>query len=450
MFRKVLIANRGEIALRVIRACRELGIRSVAVYSEADANALHVQMADEAYCIGPAPASRSYLHVPSIIEVASKAGVDAIHPGYGFLAENAHFAAVCKTWGITFIGPSPEAIEQMGYKSLAREKMIAANVPVIPGTEGTIQNEQQGLAVAEEIGYPVLVKASAGGGGRGIRIAHDPNELREAMIAASREAEAAFGNGELYIEKFLEDPRHVEIQILADQEGNTIHLGERECSVQRRRQKVIEEAPSPIMTPELREAMAQAAIRAAQAVRYINAGTVEFLVDKHGNFYFIEMNTRIQVEHPVTEWITGVDIVKEQIAIAAGETLRYRQADIVPRGWAIECRINAEDPDNRFMPSPGTITTFKAPAGPGVRLDEGIAEGQAVQPFYDSLIAKLVVWGRDREEARQRMLRALAEMQVEGIRTNISLHQRILQHPDFAAGRIHTRWLEDQLLAPTP
>lgn len=447
MFRKILVANRGEIAVRIIRACKELGIPTVAVYSEPDESALHVQMADEAYCIGPASAIRSYLHVPSIIEVASKAGVDAIHPGYGFLAENAHFAAVCKTWGITFIGPSPESIDQMGFKSVAREKMIAANVPVIPGTEGIIRSEEEALATANAIGYPVLIKAAAGGGGRGIRIAYSDSELREAMTAASREAEAAFGNGDLYLEKFLEEPRHIEIQILADNEGNVIHLGERECSIQRRRQKLLEEGPSPALTPEIREAMCQAAVRAAQAVNYVNAGTVEFLVDKHGNFYFIEMNTRIQVEHPVTEAITGIDIVKEQIAIAAGYPLRLRQEDVTTRGWAIECRINAENPDNRFMPSPGTITAFNKPSGPGIRLDEGVLAGHTVQPYYDSLVGKLIAWGRDREEARRRMARALEEFRIEGVHTTVDLHRRIINHPDFIEGKVHTLWLEEHLLA---
>lgn len=447
MFRKILIANRGEIAVRIIRACKELNITTVAVYSEPDENALHVQMADEAYCIGPASAIRSYLHVPSIVEVASKAKVDAIHPGYGFLAENAHFAAVCKTWGITFIGPSPEAIDQMGFKSVAREKMIAADVPVIPGTEGVIKDLDEAVKTADRIGYPVLIKAAAGGGGRGIRVVYSESELKEAMASASREAEAAFGNGDLYLEKFLEDPRHVEVQIIADNEGNVIHLGERECSIQRRRQKLLEEGPSPAVSPELRESMCQAAIRAAQAVNYVNAGTVEFLVDKHGNFYFIEMNTRIQVEHPVTECITGVDIVKEQIAIAAGQPLSIKQEDISPRGWAIECRINAEDPSNRFMPSPGTITQLIPPAGPGIRLDEGVIAGNTVQPYYDSLIAKLIAWGKDREEARCRMARALDELKIEGIKTTVDLHRRIINHPDFIAGKTHTRWLEDQLLA---
>jgi len=361
MFRKILVANRGEIAVRILRACRELGIATVAIYSEADRDAPHVHMADEAYCVGPAPAGQSYLNVAAIIEVAGKAGVDAVHPGYGFLAENAHFAAVCRSWGLTFIGPGPEAIEQMGLKSLARRRMAAAGVPVIPGTEEAVRDEAEALRAAAEIGYPVLVKAAAGGGGRGIRVAHDEAELREALAAAGREAAAAFGSGDLYLEKFLEEPRHVEVQVLADAEGNVIHLGERECSVQRRRQKLLEESPSPAVSPDLRRRITEAAVRAAQAVNYVNAGTVEFLVDRHGNFYFIEMNTRIQVEHPVTELVTGIDLVKAQIAVAAGEPLPFHQDDVTFQGWAIECRINAEDPDNRFMPSPGTITAFVPP-----------------------------------------------------------------------------------------
>ena len=447
MFQKILIANRGEIAVRIIRACRELGIRTVAVYSEADADALHVAMADEAYCIGPPPAPRSYLHIPSLIEAASKAGVDAIHPGYGFLSENAHFAAVCKTWGIEFIGPSPEAIETMGLKSLAREAMRRAGVPVVPGSEGTVDDEDEALRIARDIGYPVLVKAAAGGGGRGIRVARDEQELVQALASARREAESTFGNGAVYLEKFLEEPRHIEIQVIADKHGHTLHLGERECSVQRRRQKLIEEAPSPAMTPELRQRMAEAAIRAAEAVEYVGAGTVEFLVDRDGNFYFIEMNTRIQVEHPVTELVTGIDLVKEQIRVAAGEPLSFTQDQVEFRGWAMECRINAEDPGNRFLPSPGTITLWEPPGGPGVRLDAGFRAGTTVQPFYDSLVGKLIVWGRDRQEAIARMRRALDEFRIEGIRTTIPLYREILQRDDFRQGRFHTRWLEEEVLA---
>lgn len=450
MLKKVLIANRGEIAVRVIRACKELGISAVAIFSEADENSLHVQYADEAYCVGPAPSLKSYLNVPAIIEVAGKCGADAIHPGYGFLAENSHFAAVCKTWGIEFIGPSAEAIDQMGYKTVAREKMLQSGVPVIPGTDSAIRDDQEALAIAAEIGYPVLVKASAGGGGRGIRIAHDHDELVKALESARREAGSVFGNSEVYLEKYLEEPRHVEFQILADKHGNVIHLGERESSIQRRRQKVLEEAPSPIVTPELRQEMSAAAVQAARAVGYTSAGTVEFLVDKNGKFYFIEMNTRIQVEHPTTEMITGVDLVKEQLRVAAGEELKYRQEDIHLRGWSIECRINAEDPENKFLPSPGTISTYQTPGGPGVRVDSGAFAGYTVQPFYDSLIAKLVVWGADREEALRRMLRALEEFRVEGIKTTIPLHKRLIRHEAFAAGAVHTRFLEEVILAGQP
>lgn len=446
MFKKVLIANRGEIALRVIRACKELGIRTVAIFSEPDETSLHVQYADEAYCVGPAPSTKSYLRVPNIIEIASKCGADAIHPGYGFLAENSHFAAVCKTWGIEFIGPSAEAIDQMGYKSVAREKMAKAGVPVIPGTESTVASEEEALSTAEQIGYPILVKAAAGGGGRGIRIANNNEELLKSLESARREAASTFGNPEVYLEKYLEEPRHVEFQVLADKHGNAIHLGERESSIQRRRQKILEEAPCPIVTPELREKMAIAALRAAEAVRYTSAGTVEFLVDRHGNFYFMEMNTRIQVEHPVTEMITGVDLVKEQIRIAAGEELSMRQEDIRFHGWSIECRINAEDPNNNFLPSPGTITEYETPGGPGVRVDSAAFSGYVVQPFYDSMIAKLITWGRDRDEAIARMLRALAEYKIEGIKTTIPLHTEVLRHPAFQSGDVHTLFLEEVVL----
>ncbi|HEY8394396.1 MAG TPA: acetyl-CoA carboxylase biotin carboxylase subunit, partial [Thermaerobacter sp.] len=432
---------------RVIRACRELGIRTVAVFSEADEDSLHVALADEAYCIGPAPATRSYLHIPSLIEAASKAGVDAIHPGYGFLAENAHFAAVCKTWGIEFIGPPPEAIETMGLKSRAREAMVRAGVPVVPGSEGTVASDEEAIEIAEEIGYPVLIKAAAGGGGRGIRVARNRDEMLDALAAARREAEASFGNGDVYVEKFLEEPRHVEIQVVADKHGHVVHLGERECSVQRRRQKLIEEAPSPAVDPELRARMAEAALRAAAAVDYVGAGTVEFLLDRHGNFYFIEMNTRIQVEHPVTEAITGIDLVKEQIRIAAGEPLSFRQEDVRFNGWAMECRINAEDPANRFLPSPGTITAWEEPGGPGIRVDSGVRSGSVVQPYYDSLVAKLIAWGRDREEAIARMERALGEFRIEGIKTTVPLYQQILARDDFRRGAFHTRWLEEEVLA---
>ncbi len=450
MFQKVLIANRGEIAARVIRACRELGITTVAIYSEADRDALHVRMADEAYCVGPALDTKSYLNIPVIIETAVKARADAIHPGYGFLSENPHFAAVCRTWGLDFIGPDPEAIERMGSKSLARQMMIQAGVPVVPGTLGTIEAVAKWDPLkepdAEELGYPVLVKAVAGGGGRGIRIARTPAELRETLEAARREAARFFGSGEVYLEKYLEEPRHIEVQVLADRHGGMVHLFERECSIQRRRQKIIEEAPSPALGPEQREAICQAALRAARAVNYSSTGTVEFLLDKDGNFYFCEMNTRIQVEHPITELITGIDLVKEQIRVAAGEPLRWTQEEIQRRGWAIECRITAEDPDNRLMPSPGVITTWEVPGGPGVRVDGGVYTGYEVPPFYDSLLAKLAVWGEDREEAVRRALRALDEFRVEGIKTIIPLHKTILAHEDFRTGRIHTQFLEDVIL----
>lgn len=446
MFRRVLIANRGEIAVRIIRACQEVGVEPVVVYSEADADSLHVELADEAVCIGPPQPLQSYLNIERIIEAARRLGADAIHPGYGFLAENADFARSCAEHGLTFIGPSPEAIRVMGLKAEARRVAMAAGVPVVPGSEGTVRDAAEAAAVAREIGYPLLIKASAGGGGRGIRVVRDDEELAPALTAAGREAAAAFGNAEVYLERYLEEPRHVEVQILADRYGNFVHLGERECSVQRRRQKIIEEAPSPALTPQLRQAMTDAALRIARAIGYVNAGTVEFILDREGNFYFIEMNTRIQVEHPLTELITGIDIVKMQLAIAAGEPLPIRQDDVEFRGWALECRITAEDPDNSFLPWPGTITAYRAPSGPGVRVDEGIQSGYKVQPWYDSLLAKVITWGMDREEARRRMLRALREFRIEGVRTIIKLQQRILEHPRFVAGNVHTRWLEEEFL----
>lgn len=446
MYAKILVANRGEIAVRVIRACRELGIGTVAIYSEADAGAPHVAMADEAYCVGPAPDTRSYLNVGAILEVAARTGAEAIHPGYGFLAENPHFAAVCRAWGIDFIGPDPEVIERMGSKALARQAMMQAGVPVVPGSPGVVEGLDEALEVAADIGYPVLIKAAAGGGGRGIRVADTPQELEEMLEAAQREAARFFGSGDVYLEKFLEDPRHVEVQVLADRWGHVIHLGERECSVQRRRQKVVEEAPSPALSPAQREALCEAAVRGARAVRYTNAGTMEFLVDRAGNFYFCEMNTRVQVEHPVTEMVTGIDIVKEQIRISAGQPLRFGQEDVRARGWAMECRITAEDPDNRLLPSPGTITDLVLPGGPGVRVDSGVGAGSQVPPYYDSLIAKVVTWGEDREEARARMLRALRELCVGGIRTIVPLLEEVLTHPDFVSGDYNTRFLEETLL----
>ncbi len=445
LYHKILVANRGEIAVRVIRACRELGVETVAVYSEADRDALHVRMADQAECIGPARAVESYLNVAAILGTATRTHVDAIHPGYGFLSENSHFAAVCKTWGLDFIGPEPETIERMGSKTAARQRMQQVGVPVIPGTPGAC-GEDEALAAADQIGYPVLIKAASGGGGKGIRVARSAAEVREAFAAARREAALSFANADLYVERYLHNPRHIEFQVLADRHGKTLHLFERDSSLQRRRQKVLEEAFSPAMTPELRAEMARAAVAAARAVHYVGAGTVEFLVDGEGHFYFIEMNTRIQVEHPTTEMITGVDLVKEQIRVAAGEHLGMAQSDIVATGSAIECRINAEDPDQRFIPSPGTITRWQPPGGPWVRVDDSVYPGYTVPTFYDSLLCKVITWGRDRAEAIARMERALREFEVEGIPTTVPMHRRILADPAFRAGAYHTTWLEQQFL----
>lgn len=442
VFKKILIANRGEIAVRIIRACRELGIQTVAVYSEADREALHVQMADEAYCIGPTPSKQSYLHIASIMSLATKTGVDAIHPGYGFLAENSDFAEVCNACNITFIGPPPSAIEQMGDKSVAKETMKRAGVPTVPGTDGLIASTEEALRVAEQIGYPVIIKATAGGGGKGMRTAGTPEELAKGIEMARTEAETAFGNPGVYLEKLVQEPRHVEIQIMADRHGNAVYLGERDCSIQRRHQKLIEEAPCPVLTPELRREMGEAAVRAALAVGYVGAGTVEFLLDKDGKFYFMEMNTRIQVEHPVTEWVTGYDLVREQILVAAGEPLSMAQQDVVLRGWAIECRINAEDPNRNFMPSPGLIQEYLPPGGLGVRVDSAVYSGYRVTPFYDSMIAKLIVWAPTRLQAIARMKRALAEFRIEGIKTTIPFHLKVLDHPDFIEGNVTTQFLE--------
>ncbi|SHF58208.1 acetyl-CoA carboxylase, biotin carboxylase subunit [Desulfofundulus australicus DSM 11792] len=446
MFKKILIANRGEIALRIIRACREMGIKTVLVYSEADRDSLPVRMADEAYCIGPAPASRSYLNITNIISTAMVSGADAIHPGYGFLAENAGFAEICESCGLTFIGPPASAMEKMGAKAVARETVLKAGVPVVPGSPGVLRDVQEALEVAEKIGYPVLVKASAGGGGRGMRVAHGPEDLIQAVQMAQAEAQAAFGNPQVYVEKYVEEPRHIEFQILGDRYGHMVHLGERDCSIQRRNQKMIEESPSTALTPELRQKMGEMAIKAAQAVGYYSAGTVEFLLDKHQNFYFIEMNTRIQVEHPVTEMVTGIDLIKEQIRLAAGEPLGYNQEDIQIRGWAIECRINAEDPARNFAPSPGVITAYLPPGGPGIRLDSAAYPGWKVPPHYDSLIAKLVAWGQDREEAIARMQRALGEFVIEGIKTTIPFHQRVLHNAFFRRGEIYTNFIQRRIL----
>jgi acetyl-CoA carboxylase, biotin carboxylase subunit len=440
---KVLVANRGEIALRVIRACRELGIRSVAVYSTADRDSLHHELADESVCIGPPPAASSYLNIPAIISAAELTGADAVHPGYGFLAENAAFAAACRDAGLVFVGPSAEAIEKMGNKSAARRLAEESDVPVVPGSEESASADEA-VEPAGEIGYPVMVKAAAGGGGRGIRVADNEEELRKSVQVAKREAESAFGDGSIYLEKFLAGPRHVEVQVMADHEGNVIHLYERECSMQRRRQKVLEEAPSPGISDEVRERMCDAAVRLAREAGYANAGTVEFLVEGD-DFYFIEMNTRIQVEHPVTEMLTGVDLVKEQILVASGEPLSLKQEDVPFVGHAMEFRINAEDPDQDFMPSPGEITSLEVPGGPGVRVDSAIYQGYTIPPFYDSLVGKLVVWGLDREEAIKRSGRALREYRLEGIKTTIPLHLRLLEDDAFRSGEYHTGYLEELL-----
>ncbi|HEY3365816.1 MAG TPA: acetyl-CoA carboxylase biotin carboxylase subunit [Symbiobacteriaceae bacterium] len=443
LFRKILIANRGEIAIRIIRACRELGIATVAIYSEADKDALHVRLADESFYIGPAPSNQSYLSVPAIITAATAAGADAIHPGYGFLAENPFFAEACRNWNLSFIGPSPEAIRQMGLKDTSKALMKKAGVPTVPGSDGLVTSVAEALSVADRIGYPVMVKATAGGGGRGIRICRNADELTANLDKAASEAGAAFGNAQVFVEKFIEVGRHIEVQVLGDKHGNVIHLGERECSLQRRRQKLLEEAPSPSIPPEVRERIHAAGVMAAKTVGYDNAGTVEMMYDeKSGEFYFLEMNTRIQVEHPVSEAITGIDLVKEQIRSAAGEPLRFKQEDIKFRGHAIECRINAEDPDNRLFPSTGTVTTLEIPGGPWTRWDGMLYNGFKVMPFYDSLVGKLIVWAESREDAIARMSRALSEFKIEGIKTTIPVHQRILASEDFKSGKFSTEWLE--------
>ena len=445
MFDKVLIANRGEIAIRVIRACNELGVRTVAVYSEADAECLHVRYADESVCIGPAAASQSYLVMPALVQAALQTGAQAIHPGYGFLAERSAFSALCREHGIKFIGPSPESIDLMGDKAQARATMTAAGVPVTPGSEGIIEDAAEAEEVARRIGLPVMVKASAGGGGKGIRIVKTADELPSAVRQAQAEAEAAFGNGAVYVEKYIGAPRHIEIQVLADGKGHGIHLGERDCSIQRRHQKLIEEAPSPAVSPELRARMGGAAVAAAVAADYEGAGTVEFLLDSDGSFYFMEMNTRVQVEHCVTEMVTGVDIVKTGIAIAAGEGLPLAQDDIRVQGHAIEFRINAEDPAEDFMPSPGIVERWNPPGGPWVRFDSHVYQGYMVPPFYDSLLGKLIVWGRDREECLARSRWALDQFIVEGVKTVIPFHRVVLEHPLFAAGDVNTHFIEDHL-----
>ncbi|MFW6287130.1 MAG: acetyl-CoA carboxylase biotin carboxylase subunit [bacterium] len=445
MFDKVLVANRGEIAVRIIRALKEMNIPTVAIYSEADKEALHTKIADEAYCIGPVSSSMSYLNIPAIMSVAEITDANAIHPGYGFLSENAHFAEVCESSGIKFIGPSSEVIDLMGDKSKARETMIKAGVPVVPGTENNLEDVDEALALAEEIVYPVIVKASAGGGGKGMRIAQNSKELVKAIQTAKTEAKAAFGSAEVYLEKFIEEPRHIEIQILADEFGNTVHLGERDCSIQRRHQKILEEAPSPALSDELRKKIGETAIKVAKSVNYANAGTVEFLLDKNNDFYFIEMNTRIQVEHPITEMITGVDLIKEQVKVAAGHKLDMIQDDIKINGVALECRINAEDPDKNFMPSPGELVEYIAPGGPGVRIDSGVYPGYFIPPYYDSMVAKLIVWEEDREKALNRMERALDEFYVEGVKTTIPFHLRILNNAFFRNGDYHTNFIHRRL-----
>jgi acetyl-CoA carboxylase biotin carboxylase subunit len=446
MFKKILIANRGEIALRVLWACKELGASTVAVYSEADADSLHVRFADEAVCIGPPRNIDSYLNIPAIISAAEITGADAIHPGYGFLSESAYLAEICEACNLKFIGPGPQAIRLMGDKSRAKKAMMKAGVPVVPGSNGVVEDEEKAVRIARDVGFPVSLTASAGGGGRGMRIVRTAADLAQAFRAAQAEAQAAFGVPDVYIERYVEGPRHVEVQVMADSKGNVVHLGERECSIQRRHQKIIEESPSPVVGPRLRKRIGKTAVEAAAAVQYVNAGTIEFLLDQDGSFYFMEMNTRIQVEHGVTELVTGRDLVKEQIRVAAGEPLSFSQKEIRFEGHALECRINAEDPVT-FVPSPGTIQHFYQPGGPGVRLDTFAHEGCDIPPYYDSLIAKLMTHGRDRAEAIARMRRCLDMTIVEGIRTNIALHQRILVDPDFVEGRFDTRFME-RYLAP--
>jgi acetyl-CoA carboxylase biotin carboxylase subunit len=443
MFQKVLVANRGEIAVRVLRACEELGLATATVYSDADRTALHVRYADEAYPIGPAPAKDSYLRIDRILDVAIRARVDAIHPGYGFLAENPQFARACQEANIAFVGPPPEVITAMGNKIEARCTMKATGVPIVPGTEEPLRDDDL-AQVANHIGYPLFIKAAAGGGGKGMRVVHQPGELSSAIAAARREAEAAFGDGALYLERIIEGARHIEFQILADEFGNVVHLGERECSIQRRHQKLIEEAPSIVLDEKLRQRIGEMAVRAARAAGYVNAGTIEFLLDKDKNFYFLEMNTRLQVEHPVTELVSGVDIVKEQLRISSGRKLRYRQDDIRVSGWAIECRITAEDPHNNFLPSLGRITHLDEPTGPGVRVESGIYEGFEISLYYDPLIAKLAVWGETRGEAILRMRRALREYHINGIKTSIPLHQQLLDSTSFIGGHFDTTFLEDR------
>ncbi|MCB9772563.1 MAG: acetyl-CoA carboxylase biotin carboxylase subunit [Candidatus Omnitrophica bacterium] len=449
MFSKILIANRGEIALRVIRACRELNIKTVAVYSEADATSLHVRFADEAVCIGPAPSSESYLNIPAIISAAEITDVEAIHPGYGFLSENAHFAEICESCNISFIGPTPETIRLMGDKVQARETVRKIGVPLTPGGKGVIKNQQEALKIAKEIKYPLIIKAAAGGGGKGMRVCHNDVTLTSSFNIAQKEAEANFGNPNVYIEKYIADPRHIEFQILADKHGNVIHLGERDCSIQRRHQKLLEESPSTALDSKLRKKMGETSVKIAKACNYRGVGTIEYLLNSNGEFYFMEMNTRIQVEHPVTEMVTGIDLIKEQIKVASGEKLKIKQDDVKMSGAAIECRINAEDPSNNFMPSPGKITELNLPGGFGVRVDTHIYSGYAIPPFYDSMVAKLIVHDKTRIEAIRKMRRALEEFYISPIKTTIGLHSEILDHPMFVEGKVSTHFLEKMVKSET-
>ncbi|MBN1912928.1 MAG: acetyl-CoA carboxylase biotin carboxylase subunit [Candidatus Omnitrophica bacterium] len=446
MFSKILIANRGEIALRIIRACKELNIRTVAVYSEADKNSLHVRFADEAVCIGKAQSSSSYLNIPAIISAAEITDVEAIHPGYGFLAENPHFAEICESCHISFIGPNPDNIRLMGDKMVARTTMQKAGLPIVPGSAAVIKNKEEAIKTAKKIGYPVIIKASAGGGGKGMRICHNDIRLISSLITAQQEAESNFGNPNVYIEKYIEKPRHIEIQILADKHGKVVHLGERDCTIQRRHQKLLEEAPSPVVDAKLRKRLGDLAVRAAKTVNYENVGTIEFLLDKNNDFYFMEMNTRIQVEHPVTEIVTGIDLIKEQIKVAQGEKLKIQQENIQIKGAAIECRINAEDFENNFMPSPGKIEALNLPGGRGVRLDTHIYTGYEISPYYDSLVAKLIAYGANRTEAIRIMQRALHEFYISPIKTTIMFHQRLLENPLFIKGDISTHFIQDVML----
>ncbi|ALA54627.1 acetyl-CoA carboxylase biotin carboxylase subunit [Shouchella clausii] len=449
MIKRILIANRGEIAVRVIRACKELGIETVAVFSEADADSLHVQLADQAFCIGPTESAKSYLNFTNLMSVATLTETDAIHPGYGFLAENADFAEICADCNITFIGPSPTAISRMGTKDVARETMAKAGVPIVPGSNGIVETIEDAKQIARDIGYPVIIKATAGGGGKGIRVARNEKELESGIKVTQQEAETAFGNPGVYLEKYIEDFRHVEIQVLADNHGNVIHLGERDCSIQRRLQKLLEESPSPAITEEKRQEMGRAAVEAARAVQYSGAGTVEFIYDHNtGDFYFMEMNTRIQVEHPVTEMVTGVDLIKEQIRIADNEKLSLTQEDVTYNGWSIECRINAENPEKNFMPSPGKIVDYLAPGGLGVRVDSAAYPGCVISPFYDSMIAKVIVHGATREEAIARMRRALSEFEISGVDTTIPFHLQLLNHEVFVSGDFNTKFVEEHDVMP--